>query len=75
MTTMEYFSHMKFHDWTIAVATIRPVTHIRVCHHKMCVIIPIQFTDYQKVILGKVKGAITIMQIKEVAMWSNRGNL
>ena len=65
VTTIEYFSHMKFHDWTIAVATVGPVTHIRVCHHKMCVIIPIQFPDYQKVVLDK--GPFTILQIKEVA--------
>ena len=32
----------------------------------MCVIIPKQLTDYQKVILDK--GAIIIMQIKEVAI-------
>ena len=70
---MEYCSHMKFHDCTTVVATVGPVTHISVCHHKMCVIIPIQFSDYQKVILDK--GAIVIMQIKEVAKWSNRGNL
>ena len=57
---------MKFHDWTTAVATIGPVTHIRVCHHYMCVIIPTQLTDYQKVVLDK--GAIIIMQIKEVAI-------
>ena len=49
------------------------MTHIRVCYHLMCVIIPTQFIDYQKVILDK--GAIIIMQIKEVAKWSNRGNL
>ena len=59
---------MKFHDWTTAVAPIGQVTHIRVCHQYMCVIIPTQFIDYLKVILDK--GAIIIMQIKEVAMWS-----
>ena len=37
------------------------------------VIIQTQFIDYQKVILDK--GANIIMQIKEVANWSNRGNL
>ena len=33
---------------------------------------PSQFINYQKVI---DKGAIIKMQIKEVAKWSNRGNL
>ena len=32
----------------------------------MCAIIPIQLTDYQKVVLDK--GAIILMQIKEVAI-------
>ena len=40
------------------------MTHIRVCHQQMCVIIPKQFIDYQKVILDK--GAIIIMQIKKL---------
>ena len=65
-----FFAH-EIPRWTTTVATIGPC--IRVCHHKMCVIIPVQFIDYQKVILDK--GAFTIMQIKEVAWWSNRGNL
>ena len=39
----------------------------------MCVITPIQFINYHKEILDK--GAIIIMQIKEIAKWSNRGNL
>ena len=38
-----------------------------------CVITPIQFINYQKVILDK--GAIIIMQIKEIAKWSNRTHL
>ena len=38
---------------------------MRVCHQYMCIIIPMQFINYQKVILDK--GAIVIMQIKEVA--------
>ena len=45
----------------------------RVYHQYMCVIIPTQIIDYQKVILDKE--ANIIMQIKEVAKWSNRGNL
>ena len=69
----QYFKHVKFHDWTTAVATTRPVTHIRVCHQCMCIIIPTQFIYHKKVILDK--GAIIIIQIKEVAKWSNRGNL
>ena len=60
-------------NWTSAVATIGQGTHIRVCHQYMCVIIPTQFTDYQKVILDKV--AIIIILVKKVAKWSNPRNV